>query len=122
MNTENVMHDFTEKGATTGHLQLQNIFRKLIGKRIRFCLKNNNYDLIVLFEAMLAGFYPCKQLWKVGSLELTDWSYRLENDKGIEIHLPVRKLVRVDEPDNVHSNNYFLIFERHFWSFEVLSS
>lgn len=113
---------FGEKDTEPVYSQLHSMFKKLVGKKIRFCLKNNNYDRILLFEAILAGFHPCKQLRKIGNLEWTDWIYKIDNDKGIEINVPIQKLIRVDEPDNINANNYFLIFERHFWSLEVLTS
>lgn len=54
-------------------------------------------------------------------MEQLEWVYRIENDKGVEIYFPVQKLMRIDEPDNCLENNYFLIFERHYWSLEVLT-
>lgn len=118
MNENGTMHDFS--GEELGYPQLQSILHKMIGKKVRFCLKSNGYNSIVVFEAVLAGCYPCKQFRKTGGLEKMEWVYRIENDKGVEIYLPVQKLMRIDEPDNPMENNYFLIFERHFWSLEVL--
>jgi hypothetical protein len=121
MRRDNEISDFVEKGSGPGYMQLHNIFEELRGKKIRFCLKTNNYDRIVFFEAFLAGFYPCKLLEKMDSLASPDGTYRIENDKGIEIQLPIQKLIRIDEHYSNNTKNYFLIFERHFWSLEVLT-
>lgn len=121
MNSDSLTHEYDEKKLGTGYMQLKSLFEKLLGKKIRFCLKDNNYDRLVFFEAVLAGCYPYKQLLKMGSIELTDWTYKIENDKGIEIHLPIQNLIRIDEPESLDSHNYFLIFEKHFWTLEVLA-
>ena len=119
MNEHGTMQDFN--GKELGYPQLQNILHKMIGKKVRFSLKSNGYNSIVGFEAVLAGVYPCKQFRRTGGMEQLEWVYRIENDKGVEIYFPVQKLMRIDEPDNCLENNYFLIFERHYWSLEVLT-
>lgn len=115
------MTAWDERKLAAGHSQLESLFKNLIGKRIRFCLKNNNYDCLMCFDAILAGFSPCQQIKQIGSRELLDCMYRLENDRGIEIQFSLQKLLRVDEPDNDKAQHYFLIFEQHFWSLEVLA-
>jgi hypothetical protein len=92
----------------------------LIGKRVRFCLKNNSYDSIIHFEAGVAGVHLQKQSIKIGSSEVLDFAYTLENDKGVEIKIPMRHFVRIEETDTTTANAIFLVFERHFWSLEVV--
>lgn len=119
MNTGSIGYDFGEKELV--YPQLQSILEKLTGKKVRFSLKSNGYNSIVAFDAVLAGFNPCSQPRKTGCRESTEWIYRIENDKGIDIQLPVQQLMRIDEPINSTENNYFFIFERHYWSLEVLT-
>lgn len=121
MNRDNGMSDYAIRASGPANMQLHELFAKLRGKKIRFCLKTNNYERIVFFEAILAGFQPCKQLRETGSPESTDGTYRVENDKGIEIRLPMQRLIRIDESDSNNTKNYFLIFERHFWSLEEVT-
>lgn len=92
----------------------------LIGKRVRFCLKNNSYDSLIHFEAGVAGVHLQKHSIQIGSSEFLDFAYTLENDKGVEIRIPMRHFVRIEETGTTTPASIFLVFERHFWSLEVV--
>jgi hypothetical protein len=101
-------------------VKVKRLLENLVGKRVRFCLRNNSYDSLIHFEAGVAGVHLQKHSIRIGSSEVLDFSYTLENDKGVEIKIPMRHFVRIEETGATSQNAVFLVFERHFWSLEVV--
>jgi len=93
---------------------------KLVGQKVRFSLRNNHYDRMIFFEADCLGISSDQQQVKIGEKHTAEDFIRIENNKGIEINLPLQKLIRIDQPNNTNPNNYYLIFPRHFWTMEIL--
>lgn len=102
------------------NVKVKQRLENLIGKRVRFCLKNNSYDSLIHFEAGVAGVHLQKHSIRIGSYEVLDCAYTLENDKGVEIKIPMRHFVRIEETGAPTPTLIFLVFERHFWSLEVV--
>lgn len=93
---------------------------ELVGKKVRFSLRNNHYDPMILFEADCIDISDGKGQLRFEEKQLPEDYLCIENNKGIEINLPLQNLIRIEGPTGSNPNEYFLIFQRHFWTMEIL--
>jgi hypothetical protein len=105
----------------SNHLLCRRSLEKLVGQKVRFSLRNNHYDRMIFFEADCLGISSDKRQVKVGEAHAAEPFLSIENNKGIEINLPLCKLIRIDQPNSTNPNLYYLIFPLHFWTIEILS-
>jgi hypothetical protein len=102
------------------YLLCQRSLEKLVGQKVRFSLRNNHYDRMIFFEADCLSISSDQQQVKIGEKHTAEDFLRIENNKGIEINLPLRKLIRIEQPNSTNPSHYYLIFPRHFWTMEIL--
>lgn len=102
------------------YLSCRRSLENLVGQKVRFSLRNNHYDRMIFFEADCLGISADQRQVEVGEAHAAAAFLCIENNKGIEINLPLRKLIRIDQPNSTNPNLYYLIFPRHFWTMEIL--
>lgn len=120
MQKNSTKNEFYVTDNVPNYLSSLRSLEKLVGQKVRFSLRNNHYDRMIFFEADCLGISSDQQPVKVGEAHAVEAFLSIENNKGVEINLPLRKLIRIDQPNNTNPNHYYLIFPRHFWTMEIL--